>query len=85
MARPQADMDITALDVSPEKRLIAAMLRQAITDAQRKNEWQRDAQRWLLQKEVVCMWLELAMFPGDTDFLYARILEAAHLSPTETR
>jgi hypothetical protein len=84
MGRPKGDSDVPSLDIEPERRLIAAMLRQAMTDARGTNhEWKRQAQCWLLRKDIVCTWLELVMDATDTDVLYQRILRAARLTAEE--
>jgi hypothetical protein len=62
-------------DVSPERRLIAAILRQATTDARgRYGEQARAAQDWLRHRAIVEWWIDLAGFPDTT---YARLLARA--------
>lgn len=72
------------LDLSPERALLAAMLRAAVADANshaRSSRFdcaQRDsATRWLLDRPQVQFWLDLLGLPDGT---YHALLRAAQLT-----
>jgi hypothetical protein len=76
MPRPQRYADLAQIDASPDKRLVAAMLYLAVTDARGGNGYSAQARAFLRNEPLVRWWIDLVGFPDTT---YTRLLVAAGL------
>jgi hypothetical protein len=81
--RSKVEEDLDALDLSPARACLAAMLRYAVQDArstgkgQLQQERRAKAQAWLRDREAVQWWLTLAGLPEGT---YEALLREAGLA-----
>jgi hypothetical protein len=76
MPRPQRYADLSQIDASPTKRLVAAMFHLAVTDARAGNGHSAQARAFLRNEPLVRWWIDLVGFPDTT---YGRLLVAAGL------
>jgi hypothetical protein len=78
MGRPRTEEILDAMNVSPERQLIAAMIRQAVTDARRRppNADTFAARAWLDDEPLIRWWLDVLNLP---DMTYTRLRSAAGL------